>query len=423
MNTKPTTTTSPSLRSSGAPTPTSRSRAKAWRRYIPYAIGAGLVVFIANGLRPKPVEVEMAKVTTAPLTVTVLEEGKTRIRHRYVVSPPVSGYLRRIELRAGAQVEAGKTLIATVESQPSTLLNPRAQAEAEARVKAAESSRDQREATLERARASLDLAKKDWQRTDDLRRKGAISAKEWDAAESQATVLERELRAAEFGLRTAEFELTQARAALLQVQAPGGANSEAFPIYSPITGFILNVFEENARVVAAGTPIIEVGDTNDLEAEIELLSADAVTVQPGAPVSIEQWGGDKPLRGRVNLVEPGGYTKISALGVEEQRVKVRVDFVDPLPARTTFGDRFRVEARIVTWNSDRVLQVPTGALFRRGGDWMVFTDDHGRAKLTKVEIGHNNGIGAEVLSGLNEGQTVLLHPPDLVSEGVGVKPR
>jgi HlyD family secretion protein len=188
-----------------------------------------------------------------------------------------------------------------------------------------------------------------------------------------------------------------------------------------VSGFVLNVLEESARVVMPGAPIMEVGDPNDIEAEIELLSSDAVGVRPGAEVSIEQWGGDAPLRGKVSVVEPGGYTKISALGVEEQRVKVRVDFLDPLPPGKTLGDRYRVEARIVTWRGDRVLQVPTGALFRRGGDWMTFVLDGRTARQTKVEIAHNNGTAAEVLSGLTEGQRVIVHPPDSITGGATVR--
>jgi HlyD family secretion protein len=390
---------------------------------VPYGVGAALLVFIINGLRPKPTEVEVAKVSTGPLVVTVLEEGKTRIRHRYVVSAPVFGNLRRVELRAGAAIEAGKTVLATMVAETSALLNPRALAEAEARVKAAEATRDQREAGLERARAALSLAKKDWERKNALQRTGAISAMEWDAVQNQATVLEREQRASEFALKTAEFDLAQAQAALMQAQSPGADTGEPLKIVAPVSGYILNVYEESAKIVTAGMPIMEVGDINDLEAEIELLSSDAVEVRAGADVSIEQWGGDKPLRGKVSVVEPGGYTKISSLGVEEQRVKVRVDFIDPIPAGLTFGDRYRVEARIVTWRGEHVLQVPTGALFRRGGDWMAYRFDRGRARLTTVEIAHNNGIAAEVLSGLSEGQPVILHPPDIVTDDSSVRER
>jgi HlyD family secretion protein len=387
---------------------------------LPIGLGALLLFALVSALRPKPTPVEVATVSTGPLTVSVLEEGKTRIRHRYMVSPPVTGLLNRVELRAGARIEAGKTVLATIAPQPSSFLDPRAQAEAEARVKATEAARMQRETQIERARAALELAQKEFTRARELKNSGAISTKEWDSAENQVNILTRELNAAEFALRVAEFEYAQAQAALMQAQKPTPGKSEPMQIMAPVDGFVLNVFEENSRIMIAGTPIMEVGDPADMEAEIELLSSDAVGVQPGASVSIEQWGGDKPLRGKVTLVEPGGYTKISALGVEEQRVKVRVEFVDPLPPGKFLGDRYRVESRIITWHSDSVLQVPTGALFRRGGDWMTYLVEGGKARLTKVEILHNNGSAAEVIGGLTQGQTAIVHPPDAVTEGTGV---
>jgi HlyD family secretion protein len=231
------------------------------------------------------------------------------------------------------------------------------------------------------------------------------------------------LHTAQFGLQVADFELAQAKAALTQVQTPATDNTDPLKIVSPITGYVLNIYEESARMLTAGTQIMEIGDLDDMECEIELLSSDAVGVHPGADASIEEWGGDAPLRGKVTVVEPGGYLKVSSLGVEEQRVKVRIDFVDPLPPGVILGDRFRVEARIVTWHGDNILQVPTGALFRRGGDWMTFVFEGGRARQVKVEIAHNNGVAAEVRSGLKEGQQVLVHPPDAVLEGSAVKPR
>lgn len=395
----------------------------AWRRFIPFGIGAALLFAIIAGFRPRPAEVEIATVTTGPLDVTVLEEGKTRIRHRYVISPPISGFLNRIPLRAGDRIEAGKTVLATIQAQPANFLDPRSTAEAEARVKATEATKMRAESELERVRASLQLAEKEKVRAFELKAKGAISAKEWDTADAQVAMLSRELHSAEFAIKVADFERAQAQAALMQAQNPATANAAPLTLTAPVTGFVLNVAEESARTVVAGVPIMEVGDPTDLEAEIELLSSDAVGVQTGAEVSIEQWGGDAPLRGKVTVVEPGGYTKISALGVEEQRVKVRVDFTDPIPATHPLGDRFRVEARILTWHGERVLQVPTGALFRRGNDWMTFVLTGGQARLTKVEIAHNNGITAEVRSGLDQGQTVILHPPDAVADGAKVKAR
>ncbi len=411
--TTPTTTAAP---------PRSR-KPGAWRRYIPFAIVAALAFAIIAGLRPRPLEVETATVTTGPLEVTVLEEGKTRIRHRYVISPPISGYLNRLPLRAGDPIEAGKTVLATMQAQPANFLDPRARAEAEARVNAAEATKMRAGSELERIQASLDLSQKEKVRAADLVAKGAISTKEWDAAETQVIMLTRELHSAEFAIRVAEFERVQAQAALAQAQMPADAKSEPLTLVAPVTGFVLNVYEESARTVLAGVPVMEVGDPTDLEAEIELLSSDAVGVRPGAEVSIEQWGGDAPLRGKVTVIEPGGYTKISALGVEEQRVKVRVEFTDPIPATHPLGDRFRVEARILTWRGASVLQVPTGALFRRGNDWMTFVFAGGKARLTKVEISHTNGVSAEVRAGLNQGQAVILHPPDGVADQGAVKAR
>ena len=398
-------------------------KAAPWRRYVPFVIGGALLLLLINALMPKPIAVEVGATTRGPLTVTVLEEGKTRIRHRYLITPPVAGYLNRVPVRAGDRIEAGKTILATIQPQPASFLDPRARAETEARVKGTEAARMQRETQVERARAALYLAQKEMARAKELKKSGAIATKEWDTAENQVNILSRELHTSEFGLQVAEFELTQARAALTQVQTPATENIDPLKIIAPVSGYVLTVYEESARMLPAGTQIMEVGDSTDLEAEIELLSSDAVGVQPGAEVSIEQWGGEKPLRGKVTVIEPGGYTKVSSLGVEEQRVKVRVEFVDPLPPGTMFGDRFRVEARIVTWHGDSVLQVPTGALFRRGGDWMTFLFEGGKARQTKVEIAHNNGITAEVRSGLSEGQRVILHAPDAVANGATVQAR
>lgn len=400
-----------------------KKKGGAWRKLVPIAIGLALLAAIVVGLRPRPIEVETAVVTTGPLVVTVLEEGKTRIPRRYVVSPPVAGFLQRVELRAGDRVQAGKTVLATIQAEPSSFLNPRARAEAEARMKSAEAAKMQRETQVERARAALDLAQKEVVRAKDLRKSGAISTKDWDNAETQELMLTRDLNTAEFAYQVAEFDRAQAEAALLQSQAPSMDKSKALELTAPVDGYVLNVMEENARIVAAGTPIMEVGDPRELEAEIELLSSDAVGVQIGAEVTIEQWGGDRPLRGKVVLIEPGGYTKVSALGVEEQRVRVRVEFIDPLPPGMMFGDRYRVEARIVTWRDESVLQIPTGALFRRGSDWMTFVVDGGQVRRTKVEIGHNNGVAAEIRSGLAEGQIVVLHPPDAVADGTAVRAR
>ncbi len=392
-----------------------------WRKILLYAAGAALAYFIITGLMPKPVEVDIAKVTQGPLTVSVLEEGKTRIRNRYVVSPPVAGYLRRVPVRAGDPIEAGKTLLAIIQAAPSSFLDPRATAQAESAVRSAEAARMQRSEQVQSAEAELELARKELTRADQLRKKGAIATQEFDTASNRVDMLDNQLGSVRFALKVAEFELEQAEAALVQATGDPSDSGQPIEIRAPVSGFVLNVYEESARPVTPGLAIMEVGDPKDLEAEIELLSSDAVNVKPGADVSIEQWGGGEPLPGKVALVEPGAFLKVSALGVEEQRVKVRVNFTD-LP-EGVLGDRYRVEARIVTWSGDKVRQVPTGALFRRGNDWMTFVVENGRASLTKLKIGRTDGVAAEVTEGLTEGQEVILHPPDTVKDSVTVKLR
>jgi HlyD family secretion protein len=388
----------------------------AWRKFVPWILGLGLLALIVSGLIPKPVEVDAAVVTRGPLTVSVLEEGKTRIRNRYVVSPPVSGYLRRVPVRAGDRIVEGETVLAEVVSMGSGFLDPRTRAQAEAAAQSAEAARMQRNEQINSASSELTLARKELARTKTLRDKGAVSGREYDAAASKVDVLVNQVESAKFGLKVAEFELAQAQAALTQADSPEDATP--ISIKAPVSGAVLNVYEENARAAAAGLPIMEVGDPADLEMEIELLSSDAVNVRPGADVAVEQWGGGEALAGRVTVIEPGGFTKVSALGVEEQRVRVRADFVD-LPGGV-FGDRFRVEARIVTWSGEDVLRVPVGALFRKGNEWKTFVIDGGGARLRSVEIGKNDGVLAEVVSGLAAGERVILHPPDSVAEGQAV---
>ena len=247
-----------------------------------------------------------------------------------------------------------------------------------------------------------------------------LSAQEFDTAQMRATTAVQEERAAEFGLKVAEFELEQARA-LLSREQPGGS-AEPLVITSPVEGRILRVLQESSRVVPGGFPLMEVGDPTDLEVRIEVLSRDGVAIRPGARVVLEQWGGPEPLAARVRLVEPSAFTKISALGVEEQRVYVVADFTDPLAKRPTLGDNYRVEAHVVTWESSSVLRAPAGALFQRDGAWQTLVLDGRRAQLRTVSVGHSNGRETEILAGLAEGDTVVLYPGDKVADGTRVAP-
>jgi len=400
--------------------PARRSGPSAWRRRLPLAGAAVLVALIAIGLWPRALPVEVGTAVRGPLVVTVDEEGMTRVKNRYVVSAPVAGQLRRIDWKAGAVVEAGKTVLATLETSGADFLDARSQAQAEARVKAAEAAREASLAQRARAGATAKMYGADFERLKRLYGQKVLSVQEFESAEMRAAVAQQEERAADFGLKVAEFELQQARA-LLSREQPGG-NAAPLVITSPVGGRILRVFQESSRVVPGGFPLLEVGDPADLEARIEVLSRDGVAIRPGARVLLEQWGGPEPLAARVRLVEPSAFTKISALGVEEQRVYVIVDFTDPLEKRPTLGDSYRVEARIVTWESPRALHVPSGALFQRGDLTQAFVLEGGRARLRTVRTGHGNGVETEILDGLREGERVVVYPGDKVVDGSRIEP-
>jgi HlyD family secretion protein len=360
-------------------------------------------------------------VTRGPLIVTVDEEGMTRVRHRYVITAPVAGQLQRIDWKAGAVVEPGKTVLAVLETSGADFLDARLQAQAEARVRAAEAAREAASAQRNRADAAARMFTADLARAKVLREQKVISPQEYDVMQMRAETSAQEQRAAEFAFKVAEFELLQARA-LLTRGMPGGGGAEPLVITSPVGGRILRVMQESSRVVPAGFPLMEVGDATDLEVRIEVLSRDGVAIQPGARVLLEQWGGPEPLTARVRLVEPSAFTKISALGVEEQRVYVIADFVDPVARRPTLGDSYRVEARIVVWENPDALRAPAGALFQRGGVWRAFVVERGRAVARRVTVGRGNGVQSEIAVGLGEGEQVVVYPGDKVMDGTRVTP-
>lgn len=388
----------------------------------------GFAVFLVGlfyAFRPQAVEVEVAEVGRGPLQVTVDEDGRTRIKERYVVSTPLSGRLQRVALKPGDPVSRGKTLLTGIEATDPELLDPRTRAQAEARVKSADMARRQATPLLERARTAWEFTRTELDRAKTLYTEKAISHQELDNVEQKERTTAEELKASRFALQIADYELEQARAALLHTQ-PGNsadAGSWQFPILAPIDGRVLRVFQESSAVVPAGAPLMELGDPADLEVVIDVLSTAAVKIRAGAKVFLEHWGGDAPLLGRVRLVEPSGFLKISALGVEEQRVNVIVDFTDPLEKRPTLGDAFRVEARIVIWEQADPLKLPVGTLFREGDDWAVFVVTGQRAKLQRVEIGQSNNLEAEVLEGLTPGNRVIVHPSDKVQDDCPVAVR
>jgi HlyD family secretion protein len=391
------------------------------RRLLPWALGSGILALVGWGLKPKPIEIETGVVARGPLTVRVSEEAKTRIRNRYVVAAPVAGKMRRVPLKPGDEVKAGETLLTAIEPMATPLLDPRARVQAEAVVSMKEAARKQAVQGLDAQQAALKMAEADRDRVRAVQRAGTVSETDRDRAEGDASIKASEVRASQFALQVLDYEIAQARAALERPDASTADN--LVEVKSPVSGRVLKVMQESETVVSPGQAILEVGDPADLEIEAEILSRDAVTIHAGDSVSIEQWGGDSPLKGRVRRVEPAGFTKISALGVEEQRVIVLSDLIEPPAEAKSLGDRYRVEVRVAVWHSDDVPVIPSGALFREGNAWKTFLYQNGTAKLVSVEAGHSDGRLTEVLSGLSPGDEVLLHPPDTVKAGSSVRKR
>lgn len=414
MNSSPS-SMNPTVPGPGAPGPSSatppRPRRRP-RRWLPYAGGILLIALILAGLRSQPAPVEVAKASQGKLRATVNEEGRTRVRQRYLVSAPVSGQLRRIPFKAGAECQAGTTVVAIIDPISPALLDARSHRLAEAR-------RDTIAANLEKARTAHRFATNDLARFQRLFGEGTVSTQELESFQWREAAAAKELAAAESALRQAEAELAEFALPSASDPVPSRKPVE---VLAPATGRILNVLEENARVVAPGTPLLEIGDPTDLEVVIDVLSRDGAAIQPGAAIELDQWGAGKPLSARVRLIEPAAFTKVSALGVEEQRVNVIADLLTPADQRPSLGHGFRVEARIVVWESDNVLKVPSGALFRRGPNWNTFVLENGRAVRRSVDVGRASGSETQVLKGLQEGETVILYPGDRVTEGMRVQP-
>ncbi len=387
-------------------------------------LGAALLVVAALVwfFWPETMPVDLATVTRGPLVVSVEEDGRTRVMERYVISAPLAGNMLRVNLEAGDEVSAGQ-VVAWITPRAADPLDPRAFAEAQARVSAARSAVQQAGAVVASREAELARAARDVDRLRPLVDAGAATQRELDDAVTAQRVAEQALEAAQFGQRIAEYELETAEAAAQRLSPQADPQADTlFAVEAPCDGRVLRVMQESETVVTPGTPILEVGDPSQLEVEVDVLSNDAVLIEPGARVELVRWGGGDVLPGRVRLVEPSGFTKISALGVEEQRVNVIIDFVNA-EGRHRLGDQFRVVARIVTWEADDVLQVPMGALFRSGDQWAVFRMAEGRAMLQPVAIGQMSTIAGQVLDGLAEGDQVVLHPSDRIEPGVRIEAR
>lgn len=371
---------------------------------------------------PRPVPIETAVVTKGKFTATVDEDGKTRIRERYVVAAPLPGRLTRVRLKAGDAVKADDVIAAILPS-PAPFLDPRSRREAEERLGAADAARERTKAVVERAQAQAVQAKTDLDRVRTLAQRGVSPAQALEHAELAMRVAERDLRAAEFQDHAAEHEAEQAKALLSQYSDTATTPPERWDIAAPVSGLVLKVIQESETVAQPGTPILEIGDPLDLEIVVDVLSTDAVEIRPGTEVAIEHWGGPGVLAGRVRRIEPAAFTKISTLGVEEQRVNVLIDIASPPQEWTGLGDAYQVDARITVFSRDDATIVPTGALFRTGEQWNVYAVQDGRAQRRTVELLRRSGRFAAVTAGVQPGDHVIVYPSDRIAPDVRVKPR
>ena len=390
----------------------------AWQKNLGWIITAVIVVAaLAYGLKPQPALVETAVIEEGQFQVTINEEGITRVKDRYVISAPVSGYVRRIDLDIGDTVEK-QQILTQLEPLRSNVLDPRNRAEAEARVAAANSALLVAQQQAEAAKVDADFANQEFERKQKLKAKGFISEEELHAAQTEKRRADAVLRSARFSVDVAKYDL-QAANTLLQysaAQKTDGVLREHVPIESPVNGSVLSIHRKSEGVVNAGTPLLEVGDPAALEVAVDVLSFDAVNIAPGMEVSLQRWGGDS-IKGAVRVVEPVGFTKVSALGVEEQRVWVIVDLVSPRDQWQRLGDGYRMDATFLVWQADNVVIAPNASLFRLNNEWQVFKLVDGEVQQQQVTVGKRNGLHAQILKGLAPGDEVVVHPDSELKDG------
>jgi HlyD family secretion protein len=383
--------------------------------------GAAASLVVVAGLiyawLPKPVMVDTGLVRRGPLDVEVDEDGQTRVRERFVVLASITGNLQRIEIDPGAAVAAGD-VIARIEPPAAALLDERSRREAVARVAAAVARQRAADIAVARGRLARDAAVREAARSRTLDQRSAIPASERERADDQEQLAIRDLAAAEAARAGAEAEAAAARALIVEGASSGAPRTTA--VIAPAPGRVLRIVRDSAGPVAAGAPLLELGDPRALEVVVDVLSSDAARIAPGMPVAIEAWGGDQPLRGEVRRIEPSAFTRISALGVEEQRVKVIAAITDP---PVVLGDGFRVEARIFTWRGAGVVTVPASAVFRDREQWAVYTAEDGRARLRPVQLGHRGRLDVEIAGGPAVGAVVILSPSDRIGDGIAIESR
>ncbi|MEW8529594.1 MAG: HlyD family efflux transporter periplasmic adaptor subunit [Candidatus Thiodiazotropha sp.] len=388
-------------------------------------LGLILAATLVWAFIPKPIPVDLLTLEPGGMTVTVDEEGETRVRDVFILSAPIGGRALRIDAEVGDEVLAQQTKVAEIEPTDATLLDPRSEAQARADIRAAEANLVLAEASVKEARVELDFARSELKRARKLRADAVMSERELEDAERTFRTRQAALETAIANRQARQAELERARAQLISPTEARVKSEDCpcVPIRSPVDGRILKILHKSEGVVAAGEPLVEIGDPTDLEIVADLLSSDAVKVEQGQRVIIENWGGDKPLEGAVRRVEPFGFTKISALGIEEQRVNVIIDFTSPKEAWSRIAHGYQVDVRIVLWQGSGVLKLPLTALFRDSDEWAVFLEVEGKASKRLVTLGRRTGLEAEILSGISAGERVVVHPGDKIAEGIDIEAR
>jgi HlyD family secretion protein len=394
-----------------------RSVGKWIRRTVVIAAALATIGLVVYAYLPKPVPAETTRAARGPLRVTVGATGKARVKDRYVVSAPLAGNLARIGFRPGDPISAGDALATIVPSEP-PLLDDRTKSGAEARVLAADAQRRQAESLVEAARLAEKRARDDAAKADSLAKEGAISREVAERAEYEQRVRKAELASAELAVRIAAHDVEMARSALRRIGSKKG-DADRFEVTAPARGQILRVLAESAGPVAPGTPLVEIGDPEALEVAVDVLTSDAVAIEVGAKATVDRWGG-APLAARVRVIEPSAFTRLSALGVEEQRVHVVLDIQDPAPSYARLGDGFRVEANILVSEKADAITLPLGAVFKSKGAWAVYVVSGDRAELRTIEVGDRDAANVEVRSGIEEGAEVIVHPSEKIKQGVQI---
>lgn len=393
------------------------------KRIAVVGVLAGVAALFAFALMPDPVLVDTTTVQTGPLTVTVDEEGETRIREIYVVSAPIGGKVLRSPLEVGDDVVKDKTLAAVIQPEAPSFLDYRRRRELEAAVSAAEAAIILTESEIRRATSELDFARSELDRTKSLAARGTVSQRSLEQAKMEVEVRESALSQARANLELRKRELESAKARLIGPDHGDDPDGGSVEVLAPESGRVLKIHKESEQIVQSGAPLLEIGDPHDLEIVVDLLSTDAVKVKPGADALIEDWGGPGILKAKVRRVDPAGFTKVSALGIEEQRVNTILDITDPPENWQDLGHDFRVFVRITVWHADDTLSVPLSAMFRRDNRWAVFRLQDEKAVLTPLEVGRFGAEHAQVLEGLSPGDRVVLHPSDRVHDGAAIEER